>query len=458
MKKERINKNNIIKTVSLGLTIVSILGGGCLYFYNQSKNYKLALENTYRHSLQDFNNYVNDIYNDLDKGLYVGTSYQLSNISAKLLSDSRVAMMCLSSLPESKIHVDNTFKFLSQVGAYAAALNKKYHIQNEISDKEYKSLESLKNYAQKLNYYVSDLENRVLKNNIELGNNKSNFSLINKTKKNIEQDIDISKLENIFEDYPKMIYDGPFSDHIYNKTPELTKDLSEISLEQARKTAALVTGVDQNKLSRGEDEISNIGLYCFKDKNLSIGITKKGGYVCYILKYRAIKKQMIDAGEAIENAKKYINNTLKISDIEQSYYEINNNCCVINFVCKEDDIIIYPDLIKVSVALDNGEIVSVDSRKYISNHKNSKSHKERIDSKFHKTEKEAQERLSKNLTVLKEPRKAIIPTDGENEVMTYEFICRGKDDEIVLVYINSENLEEEQILILSESENGILTV
>ncbi|MBP0979056.1 MAG: germination protein YpeB [Oscillospiraceae bacterium] len=444
MKKQKINKSYLIKTVSLGVTLVTILGGGCLYFYNQAKNYKLALENTYKHSLQDFNDYINNIYNDLDKGLYAGTAYQLSNISAKLLSDSRAAIMCLSSLPEARLHVDNTFKFLSQVGSYAAALNKKYHAQNEISDEEYQSLASLKNYAKKLNSYVSNLENKVLKNNLEFSNLKN--------KKNNNKNIDISDLENIFEDYPKMIYDGPFSDNIYNKTPELTKNQTEISSEQAKKIAAIATGIDQNKLSQSEDENSNIELYCFRAKNISIGVTKKGGNICYILKSKEIKKQLIDAGVAIENAKKYINNILKITDIEQSYYEINNNCCVINFVCKQDDIIIYPDLIKISVALDNGEMISVDARKYISNHK------DREINKSKKTEKEAQEKLSKNLEILKDPRRAIIPTDGENEVVTYEFVCRGSDDEIVIVYINSDNLEEEQILVLSESENGILVV
>ena len=52
----------------------------------------------------------------------------------------------------------------------------------------------------------------------------------------------------------------------------------------------------------------------------------------------------------------------------------------------------------------------------------------------------------------------MIPTTGLNEVETYEFLCTGDNDEQVLVYVNTQNAQEEQILILIESENGTLTI
>ncbi len=448
MKKLNLTKSNLIKMISFYLLTVVLLGSGCLYFYRQSQTYKMVLENSYKHSLQDFNDYIDNIYNSLDKGLYINTPYQLSNISANLLSDSRAATMCLSTLPASELHLENTFKFLAQVGSYASSLNKRYHANQQISDDDYQSLASLKNYAKKLNVYVSDLESQMLKNNIDLNNFSSSVS---RAKEQSEK-IDFGGLEDNFVNYPKMIYDGPFSDHLYGKTPERTKGLAEISVGQAKKIAALATGISEDNLKKGEDENSNMPLYCFTSDGISIGITKKGGLVCYILKSREVKNSEIEPGVALEIAKKYISEILKISDVEQSYYEINNHCCTVNFICCEDEIAIYPDLIKISVALDNGQILCVDTRKYINNHK------ERKFSDPKKTVTEAQNVLSKNLDVLKEPRKAIIPTDGENEVMTYEFICRTKDQRTILVYINADTLEEEQILILSESENGILTV
>lgn len=451
MNKKEIKKSTLIKLTSLSIATIIALFGGCFYFYNQSKNYKLALENNYKHSLQDFNDYLDNIYNDLDKSLYISSAYQLSNISAKLLSNSRAATMCLSTLPASELHLDNTFKFLSQVGDYASALNKKYHTNNKISTDDYQSLENLRSYAKKINNYVSELEYNVLKNNIDLDSPQMISAAKNNQNKNSENSLNFNNLEKNFDSYPKMIYDGPFSDHISSKTPEITKNLKEVSEDKAKKIAALALGMDQNLLTHNKDKNSNLPFYCFSGNNISIGVTKKGGLISYILNSRAVKNQNINPGEAIENAKKYISNTLKIPNIEQSYYEVNDNYCTINFAYLQNDTIIYPDLIKISVALDNGEIISVDTKGYINNHK------ERNIAKPSKSIEDAKNKISSYLTVIKEPRKAIIPTDGQNEVLTYEFICRSKNNETVLVYINCDTLEEEQILVLVESEKGVIT-
>ena len=54
-------------------------------------------------------------------------------------------------------------------------------------------------------------------------------------------------------------------------------------------------------------------------------------------------------------------------------------------------------------------------------------------------------------------RVALIPKDSEREVLCYEFkgSVGGKN---VLVYINAQNGREEEILLLVESDEGILTV
>ena len=55
-------------------------------------------------------------------------------------------------------------------------------------------------------------------------------------------------------------------------------------------------------------------------------------------------------------------------------------------------------------------------------------------------------------------RLALIPSPGQNELLTYEFKCLGRNNQNVLVYVNATTGEEEQILILVINENGVLTV
>ena len=64
--------------------------------------------------------------------------------------------------------------------------------------------------------------------------------------------------------------------------------------------------------------------------------------------------------------------------------------------------------------------------------------------------------MSSSLNIQK-VKQVIIPTSGLNEVYCYEFLTTGPEDEHILVYINAETGREEQLLILMESENGVLT-
>ena len=69
---------------------------------------------------------------------------------------------------------------------------------------------------------------------------------------------------------------------------------------------------------------------------------------------------------------------------------------------------------------------------------------------------EAKERISTELEV-SATKLALVPKDSMREVLCYEFkgAFAGKN---FLVYVNAENGREEEIFILLESEEGILTV
>ena len=57
-------------------------------------------------------------------------------------------------------------------------------------------------------------------------------------------------------------------------------------------------------------------------------------------------------------------------------------------------------------------------------------------------------------------RLALIPTSGQNEVLTYEFQTRageGDDAQKILVYVNASTGAEEQILLLLETPEGTMT-
>ncbi|MDE7233673.1 MAG: germination protein YpeB, partial [Ruminiclostridium sp.] len=125
--------------------------------------------------------------------------------------------------------------------------------------------------------------------------------------------------------------------------------------------------------------------------------------------------------------------------------------CIVNFAAEQNDVILYTDLIKVGVALDDGEILSFDMRGYLTNHTIRDLPQAKI------SEEHAISLVSPNLDVL-DASLCVIPSSGQNELFCYEVKCTGESGQNVLVYVNAVTGREEQILLLRIGNNGTLTV
>ena len=136
--------------------------------------------------------------------------------------------------------------------------------------------------------------------------------------------------------------------------------------------------------------------------------------------------------------------------MQETYYITQEGIITINYAYKQEEVIAYPDLIKVKVALDDGEILGIETTGYLNNHT------ERDISNIQITSEEAKENLNPKLELESEGM-AIIPTEWQTEILCYEFKGKVEDKEF-LVYINAENGREEDILIITDTGNGVLTM
>ena len=100
---------------------------------------------------------------------------------------------------------------------------------------------------------------------------------------------------------------------------------------------------------------------------------------------------------------------------------------------------------------ENGEILGYDAKGWLVNHHKRQYRRDII------SLSSAAERVSPKLTV-ESSQKALIPADDLSEKLCYEFRCKADNGRTALVYINAETGREEQILLLVESEFGVLTV
>ena len=136
--------------------------------------------------------------------------------------------------------------------------------------------------------------------------------------------------------------------------------------------------------------------------------------------------------------------------MKETYYLKQDGIVTINYAYTQNDVVMYPDLIKLKIALDNGEVLGIETTGYLN------SHQERSLATPKISIEEANKNLNKNLEIISEGL-AVIPTEWKTEIQCYEF--KGKvDDTEFLVYINSENGREEDILVIINTPNGTLTM
>lgn len=154
-------------------------------------------------------------------------------------------------------------------------------------------------------------------------------------------------------------------------------------------------------------------------------------------------------GKTNDIGKKYLDKK-GFKNMKETYYLKQEGIVTINYAATQNDVVLYPDLIKVKVALDNGEILGLEATGYLSNHT------ERDLSNIKISKEEAKNNLNTDLEIKSEGL-AIIPTEWKTELLCYEF--KGTvDEKEFLVYINAENGREEDILVIVNTPNGTLTM
>ena len=198
-----------------------------------------------------------------------------------------------------------------------------------------------------------------------------------------------------------------------------------------------------------EEELNGqIELYKYKVDEKDVYITKQDAKLYQMIGNRNIEEKIIESKEAIDKAKEFLRKW-DVDNIKETYYQEMENTLTISFAAVQEDVICYPDLIKIKVALDNGEILMVEANGYIFNNTH------RVINPVN-DESKAKEKINPNLNV-ENTRLAFIPTESKDEVLCYEFLG-SIEDKRFLVYINADTLVTEKIYILLDTPGGTLAI
>lgn len=445
--KTIISRRGLVRLVSFFAFALAVLTISNVMYMNRIDTLENAVQAGYSSAVEGLAQSADQISAVLTKGQYASSPSMMTRLSNELMQCSGEAKSALESLPVWGMDVSNLEKFLSQVGNYAVSLSRKAASGDELSQEERDNVKALTDCASKLSESLWELRGKMLTSDSSIA---ELFENVNGETEGFLTD-GFSGIENGLKEMPKLIYDGPFSDHILEKMPEMTQNADEITEAEALDKAARALDTESYRVLRCDaGEEGKMPSYCFFCEGARCAVSKNGGYVVYAMKSRNVTDPKISCEQAIEYADSYLE-SLGIENMENTYYECYNGVCTINYAYQDGDITCYTDLIKVAVALDNGEILGYDARGYLVNHRE----RDFGDPVF--TEDAVLKNVSASLNA-ESVSLAVIPTDSVEEKLCYELKCRTESGRDVLVYVNAMTGEEEEILLLVTSENGILTV
>lgn len=438
------NKIWTVATVIV-LIVIAILGYNLL---NQKRVYATTKENEYNMAFYEVVEYVQNVKTYLAKSMISKSAEHGAEMLTHVWREANLAQAYLGMLPIESQELENTEKFLNQVSEYSYSLSRK-NIEGEgLTNDDINKIKEMYNYS-------NDLANTLNEMADELNNGTLKWSDLMKNTEDSEiaEVSTFDVVEENFHEYSGLIYDGAFSEHLTSSDKKgLTGD--EIDEETAKTKAEEFIGKDKikNTQNNGYVENGNIPVYRFEmtlndDQKIGISISKKGGHVVFLNSNREVKEDKISEQDAVTKGKEYLASK-GFNNMKETYYMKQNGFITINYAYKQNDVVIYADLIKVKVALDNGEIIGLETTGYLNNH-----HDRTIPTEKISIEK-AREQLSSKAQVTSEGL-AIIPTEWKTEKFCYEF--KGKIEDIdFIAYINAGTGEEEDILIITNSENGTL--
>ncbi len=436
------------------IVIIAILSVGVVYQYTMVRRYEERIATDYRRSFSDAADYIGDMEYDITKALLVTSPAAFTSMAQDIWRLSHLAGEEIGKLPVTETELDNAEKYLAQAGEFCLALARKTAKGETISEEERGQLVDLGKYAASLNEALHKAETEIYTasftreqlfdyNNSYL---EASSSAINEN---------LAGAEGEMVDYPSLIYDGPFSEHIRSAKPKLLEGENDTMQKEAQMNVVAFFGdeaVDNVKL-QGEfgDGIKYYSFSVTRGNNhhVTVNVTKKGGYLMSIIDDRIPKEKNCSVAEAMDSGAAFLRSQ-GIGDVKASYYRYEGNNLIINYACKQDDWILYPDLVKVIVAMDNCEITGYEATGYIMNHSYRQPPQNII------SEEEVRSKAVKELAI-SSINKALIPLDGGREVFCYELKGRFMDKQVI-VYINAQTGEEEDVLILLDTPDGTLTV
>ena len=425
--------------------------------YARAEDYRRQLDNGYRQAFTELTTAAGELDAALEKVTYATTPSLFASLCAQAYAKALAAQTALGELPYGNVELEQTAAFFAKAGDYAMAMARGANGEGVCTDENRETLRGLAAAAGELSATLQALQLQLDGGALhpeDVAAAEARLAAAQEDGEPVTSGSAFQTVEADFPQVPTLIYDGPFSEHLSGRTPQMLEGLPQVTEEEARRAAAAFAGLRAEVFTRTSDGAGELPAWGFSaladGGELYVEITKQGGQVLQMLSSRPVGEAALSRKEGVEQAAAFLEEH-GYRDMAPSYFLEGDGILTVHFAPVLDGVYCYPDLVKVGVALDNGDVVSFEAHGYLMNHGAREPAAPAVSAD------EAAERVDSSLTVLSR-QLALIPTGGEYEVLCHEFKCQNADGGHVLVYVNAATGQQERILLLLEDENGTLVI
>ena len=391
--------------------------------------YKVSQENGYKRSLYSACDSMKNIDANLGKIAVSNDVAHQTQMLTNVVIHANAVNQSLANLPIADS--DNLVacqRFVNQTQDYATYLIGKLSKGNRLEASERAALINLDGVATELYGFLKDYADGDSGMFITNGNGMYNVGRLSDSLNDVD--------ENAFT-YEKLIYDGPFSESVEDKCIKCEK---KISHEEGSKKLAELFG--QNNFVA---EINNKGTFYLYDlEEGRVMLTADGRVAQYEAYNEAQEENGVDCDKCIEIAEEFCN---KLGyDVKGVWVSKTQDFVTyVNCATVIDGVIVYPDLIKVAVDSATGEVVGMEARAYLLNHRD-------WDVNFGTVSQDDAQNVVGNGLKVTNVAKALIEKNNEH-YLCYEFECMMGESEYY-VYVDSNTGNEVELFKVIENTEG----
>lgn len=354
-------RKQVLWLLTIMMLCMIVSSGITVYNYRRAHMYARMLSDAYAGALLTAMMQMEELELNIDKALISEDEGQGAVLLSRIGSDAAAVHAHLSALPVAHSAMADAMKMCNQLQDYAMILQEK--AQPALDDESVRLLQQLSDACTQLLEHLRQAYAQMQGEKLQFDVRQSYM---------LDADSAARPIERVGEmiDYPTLIYDGPFSDVVSENAPRGLGD-RQVTQDEAAGIACEYVGEELSAAELTQESGGMIPAWGVKvtqeDCVLQLAVTKQGGDVLWMFPEQADFALKYGLEECKKAAEEFLA-AHGYGEMHLTFWQIYGGMATLSYAAVQDGVVLYPDLVKVQVRMDELEVVGIEARHYLTSH------------------------------------------------------------------------------------------